>query len=75
MASTRRRSTKITKHKKKTIQDLFKSEMGLLVDEVKPNGSGRPNDRNTGKRFSFLEIIENLLEIMASTKILFAGFI
>jgi hypothetical protein len=37
------------KNYKKTIQDLFKSEVGLLVDEVKPDGSGRPNDGNTGR--------------------------
>lgn len=73
MASTRRRkSTKITKYEK-TIEDLFKNEMGLLVDKVKPGGGGKQNDTNTAR--NFLEIVENILEILASTKILFADFI
>jgi len=45
--------------------------MGLLADKVKPRGSETPNDRNTA-RFFFLEIKENMLEILASRKILFA---
>jgi hypothetical protein len=47
--------------------------MGLLVDKVKPGGGGRSNDGNTARRF-FKKIIENLLELMVSTKILFEDF-
>jgi len=43
---------KITKYEK-TIQDLFKNEMGLLVDKVKPGGSGTPNNINTARQFFF----------------------
>ena len=53
MASTRRRkSTKITKYEK-TIEDLFKNEMGLLVDKVKPGGGGKQNDTNTARKVFF----------------------
>jgi hypothetical protein len=38
-------------NKKETIQDLFKKEMGLLVDKVKPGGGGTPSDGNTARRF------------------------
>jgi hypothetical protein len=58
-------------NKKQANQDLFKNEMGLLVDKAKPGGSGTSNDGNTARRFFFL-IIENLLELLVSTKILFA---
>jgi hypothetical protein len=47
--------------------------MGLLVDKAKPGGSGTSNDGNTARRF--LKIIENLLELLVSTKILFADSI
>jgi hypothetical protein len=48
--------------------------MGLPVDKFKPGGSGTPNYRNTARKF-FLEIVENLLEILASVKILFSEFV
>jgi hypothetical protein len=38
-------------NKKETIQGLFKKEMGLLVDKVKPGGGGKANDGNTARRF------------------------
>jgi hypothetical protein len=56
-------------NKKETIQDLFKKEMGLLVDKVMPRGAESPT---TGIQLDgFLKFIENLLELMVSTKILF----
>jgi hypothetical protein len=61
-------------NKKETIQDLFKKEMGLLVHKVKSGGRGTPEDRNTARRIFFKKIIENLLESMVSTKILFQDF-
>jgi hypothetical protein len=42
---------KINERYKKTIQHLFKSEMGLLLDNVKPGGSGTPKDGNTARSF------------------------
>lgn len=41
---------KIVSEKKKTIQDAFKSQMGLLVDILK-QGFGNTNDGNTSRRF------------------------
>jgi hypothetical protein len=38
-------------NKKQAIQDLFKNEMGLLVDKAKPDGRGTSNDGNTATRF------------------------
>lgn len=49
----------------KTIQHFSKNEMGLLVDKVKPGRSGTSNDGNIAR--SFL-MIENLLELLVSTK-------
>ena len=37
--------------KKQEIQQQFRNEMGLLVDQVKPGGSGTTNDGNTARRF------------------------
>jgi len=56
----------------KTIQDLFKNEMGLLVDKIKPGGSGTLNDRNTARQF--FRNYREYARILASTKILFADF-
>lgn len=36
---------------KMEIQKIFKEEMGLLVEHVKPGGSGTTNDGNTARRF------------------------
>ena len=36
---------------KKTIQERFRKEIGLLVDVPKPGGSGTTNDGNTARRF------------------------
>jgi hypothetical protein len=47
--------------------------MGLLVNKVKPGGSGTSNDGNTAN--GGFKIIENLLELLASTKILFSDFV
>ena len=47
--------------------------MGLSVNKVKASGSGTPNDGNTAREF-FLKVVENLLEILVSTKILFSEF-
>jgi hypothetical protein len=38
-------------NKKETIQDLFKKEMGLLVDKVKGGRGGTSHDGNTATRF------------------------
>ena len=45
------------KIKKKTIEDLFKNERGLLINKVKAGGSGTLNDGNTAGRFFLLSII------------------
>ena len=37
--------------RKQSIQSKFKQEMGLMVDLVKPGGSGTSNDGNTARRF------------------------
>ena len=75
MASTRNKNQQIYKIRK-TVQELFKNEMGLLVDKVKPGGRGTPNDENIDRSslFYFLNIIENLIELLVSTKTLFADF-
>jgi hypothetical protein len=61
-------------NKKETIQDVFKKEMGLLVDKVKPEGGGMSNDGNTARKLFLKKIIENLPELIVSTKILFDDF-
>lgn len=39
------------KEKKKEIQTKFRQEMGLLIDQPRPGGSGTTNDGNTARRF------------------------
>ena len=53
-------------------EDLFKNEMGLLINKVKTGGSGTSNDGNTAGNKK--KKIYNLLELLVSTKILFADF-
>jgi hypothetical protein len=63
---------------KKNIQELFKNEMGVLVDKGNPVGSETSKDGNTESSSSssssfFFNIRENLLELLVSTKTLFAN--
>jgi hypothetical protein len=45
-------------NRKKRVQEDFKTQLGLLVDHVKPGGSGTSNDGNTARRlFRNLEIL------------------
>jgi len=39
------------KEKKKEKQTKFRQEMGLLIDQPRPGGSGTTNDGNTARRF------------------------
>ncbi|KAK4887577.1 hypothetical protein RN001_003848 [Aquatica leii] len=41
----------IFENRKKTLQQDFKNQLGLLVDHVKPGSSGTSNDGNTARRF------------------------
>jgi hypothetical protein len=46
------------------VQEDFKTQLGLLVDHVKPGGSGTSNDGNTARRFfRNLEISVNITGI------------
>jgi hypothetical protein len=50
-------------NRKKRVQEDFKTQLGLLVDHVKPGGSGTSNDGNTARRF-----FRNLEILPVSTK-------
>ena len=47
---------------------------GLLVDKVKPGGSGTSNEGNIDRSSLFLNVIENLLELLVLTETSFADF-
>lgn len=44
-------NAQLLKNRKMQLQTKFKEELGLLVDKVKPGGSGTSNDGNTARRF------------------------